>query len=79
MQVGLIRLNRPQALNALSSPLMAELGAALAAFEADPAIGCMVLTGRRMSPPAPISRKCSQRPMPTSMARISSLGHGKGR
>ena len=44
-KVGLIRLNRPQALNALSSPLMAELGAALAAFEADPAIGCMVLTG----------------------------------
>ena len=44
-KVGLIRLNRPQALNALSSPLMAKLGAALAAFEADPAIGCMVLTG----------------------------------
>ncbi|MGB0630426.1 MAG: enoyl-CoA hydratase [Alphaproteobacteria bacterium] len=43
--VGLITLNRPQALNALSSPLMAELTEALDAFEADNAIGAMVLTG----------------------------------
>ncbi|WP_193184722.1 enoyl-CoA hydratase [Nisaea sediminum] len=43
--VGLITLNRPKALNALSSVLMAELGKALAAFEADDEIGCMVLTG----------------------------------
>jgi enoyl-CoA hydratase len=44
-RVGLIRLNRPQALNALCDALMDELGAALAAFEADPAIGAVVLTG----------------------------------
>ena len=43
--VGLITLNRPEALNALSSPLMAELTEALDAFEADAAIGAMVLTG----------------------------------
>lgn len=43
--VGLITLNRPEALNALSSPLMAELTKALDAFEADDAIGAMVLTG----------------------------------
>jgi enoyl-CoA hydratase len=43
--VGLITLNRPEALNALSSPLMAELTEALDAFEADVAIGAMVLTG----------------------------------
>ena len=43
--VGLITLNRPKALNALSSALMAELGKALADFEADDDIGCMVLTG----------------------------------
>jgi enoyl-CoA hydratase len=43
--VGLIKLNRPQALNALSSELIAELSAALDAFEADPAIGAIVLTG----------------------------------
>jgi len=43
--VGLIRLNRPQALNALNRELMAELAQALDAFERDPAIGCMILTG----------------------------------
>ncbi len=43
--MGLITLNRPEALNALSSPLMAELTEALDAFEADDAIGAMVLTG----------------------------------
>ena len=43
--VGLIRLHRPQALNALCDQLMAELGAQLLAWEADPAIGCIVLTG----------------------------------
>lgn len=44
-QVGLIMLNRPKALNALSSPLMAELTEALDAFEADNNIRAMVLTG----------------------------------
>ena len=43
--VGLIRLNRPQALNALSAALMEDLDAALEGFEADPAIGAIVLTG----------------------------------
>jgi enoyl-CoA hydratase len=44
-RVGLIRLNRPQALNALSSPLIEDLNKALEAFESDPAIGAIVLTG----------------------------------
>lgn len=43
--VGLIRLNRPKALNALCDGLMAELNQALAAFEADPVIGAIVVTG----------------------------------
>ncbi|MSP52218.1 MAG: enoyl-CoA hydratase [Alphaproteobacteria bacterium] len=43
--VGLIRLNRPEALNALNAQVMSELGEALAVFEADNAIGAMVLTG----------------------------------
>ncbi len=43
--VGIITLNRPQALNALSPALMAELDAALAAHEADPAIGCHLIVG----------------------------------
>ena len=44
-KVGLIRLNRPQALNALNSALIDELNAALDAFEADTGIGCVVVTG----------------------------------
>jgi len=44
-RVGLIRLNRPQALNALSSPLIEDLNKALEAFEADQEIGAIVLTG----------------------------------
>jgi enoyl-CoA hydratase len=44
-RVALIRLNRPKALNALCDQLMAELGTALLAFDADPAIGAIVLTG----------------------------------
>lgn len=43
--VGLITLNRPQALNALCNALVAELGQALDDMEADDAIGCVVLTG----------------------------------
>jgi enoyl-CoA hydratase len=43
--VGLIRLNRPDALNALNSALIDELNQALDAFEQDDAIGCIVLTG----------------------------------
>ncbi len=44
-KVGLIRLNRPQALNALTRALMHDLTRALDAFEADANIGCMVITG----------------------------------
>jgi enoyl-CoA hydratase len=43
--VGLIRLNRPKALNALNAALIRDLGQALDAFEADDAIGAVVLTG----------------------------------
>jgi len=43
--VGLVTLNRPKALNALNSRLIEELNAALAGFEADEAIGCIVITG----------------------------------
>jgi enoyl-CoA hydratase len=44
-RVGVITLNRPQALNALCDQLMEELGQALRAFDADPAIGAIVITG----------------------------------
>ncbi len=44
-KVGIITLNRPKQLNALNDQLMDEMGAALKAFDADLAIGCMVITG----------------------------------
>ena len=44
-RVGVVTLNRPKQLNALNDQLMDELGAALRAFDADDAIGCIVVTG----------------------------------
>ena len=44
-KVGLITLNRPDALNALNSALIGELGEAIGGFEADPKIGCVIVTG----------------------------------
>jgi len=44
-RVGLVRLNRPEALNALNRELMQALAEALRALDADPAIGAIVITG----------------------------------
>jgi len=44
-RVGLIRLNQPKALNALNSQVLAELTEALSAFDGDPAVGAVVITG----------------------------------
>jgi enoyl-CoA hydratase len=44
-KVGVIRFNRPEALNALNSKLTDETARAIDAFESDANIGCMVLTG----------------------------------
>jgi enoyl-CoA hydratase len=44
-RVGIIRLNRPQALNALNKALITELTQAIEAFDADDKIGCMLITG----------------------------------
>lgn len=44
-KVGLITLNRPDALNALNSKLIAELNSAVDEFEGDKDIGCLVITG----------------------------------
>lgn len=46
-RVGLITLNRPQALNALNAQLVSELNLALDSLEANPEIGCIVLTGSK--------------------------------
>ncbi len=44
-KVGVIKLNRPQALNALNSELVRELNDAFDRFEADPQLGCSIITG----------------------------------
>jgi enoyl-CoA hydratase len=44
-KVAIITLSRPKQLNALNDQLMDELGHALKGFDADPAIGCIVITG----------------------------------
>jgi len=44
-KVGLVTLNRPQALNALNEALIAELNEALGGFESNPEVGCTVITG----------------------------------
>jgi enoyl-CoA hydratase len=44
-RVGVIRLNRPQALNALNAALMTELAGAVDGFETDPLVHCMIITG----------------------------------
>ena len=44
-RVALITLNRPEALNALSTPLIDELVAAIAAFDSDDGVGAIVITG----------------------------------
>ena len=44
-KVGIIRLNRPQALNALNAALISELSGAIDGFETDPLVACMIITG----------------------------------
>ncbi|RKO89344.1 ClpP/crotonase-like domain-containing protein [Blyttiomyces helicus] len=45
--VGIITFNRPDVMNALGSPVIAELNFALDAYENDPQIGALVITGRK--------------------------------
>ena len=44
-RVGIVRLNRPQALNALNVTLKDELLSAVEAFDADADVGCILMTG----------------------------------
>lgn len=44
-RVGLIRINRPEAMNALNNEVVEGIGAAIDAFESDDGVGCIVITG----------------------------------
>jgi enoyl-CoA hydratase len=64
-RVGIIQLNRPQALNALNRELMAEVVAALEAFDADESVGCLIITGneRAFAAGADIKQMASATPV----------------
>ena len=76
-RVGVIRLNRPQALNALNSPLFQELGHAVDAFEINDAIGCMLLTGseKAFAAGADIKEMVSQSFNDVSMREFTAAWH----
>ena len=59
--VGIVQFNRPKALNALNREMMAEVMHALEQFDADPEIGCLLVTGSEPLPPAPTSRRWPRR------------------
>lgn len=63
--VGLVQLNRPKALNALNREMMAEVIDALEGFDADPDVGCMVVTGneRAFAAGADIKEMAQARPV----------------
>jgi enoyl-CoA hydratase len=78
-RVGLVKLNRPKMLNALDSTLMNELMEALATLDADPAIGCMVVTddatGWRISKKCKASQ-CTRSPDHLAFDRIRHIKAG---
>ena len=78
-KVGIVTLNRPKQLNALNNELMDELGAALKAFDADEAIGCIVVTGseKAFAAGADIGAMAKLLASPTSTRATSSPATGK--
>ena len=77
-KTGLIRLNRPQALNALCDQLMIELGTALRAFDKDPAIAAIVITGSEKAFAAGADiKEMKDRNFRASISMISSAPIGK--
>ncbi len=76
-RVGLIRLNRPKAMNALRPQLMDELWDALQAFDADPDVGAVVITGndRAFSAGADIGEMASMDPVKMLGSHLSERWH----
>ncbi len=80
-RVGLIRLNRPKAMNALRPLLMDELWDALQAFDADPEVGAIVITGneRAFSAGADIGEMATMDPVKMLGSHLSERWHRIGR
>jgi enoyl-CoA hydratase len=66
-RVGIAQINRPKALNALNVEVMMELMSALEAFEADKAIGCLVITGNERAFAAGADIKAMAEASPVTM------------
>ena len=79
-KVGIIRLNRPQALNALSAALMRELGAARRPSRRT-AIGCIILTGneKAFAAGADIKEMATKTTWTPSRANFARLGDASAR
>jgi enoyl-CoA hydratase len=73
--VGLVQLNRPQALNALSSALMAELIEALESFDQDDAIGAIVISGNERAFAAGADIKQMAGASPVTMMQNPFIGY----
>jgi enoyl-CoA hydratase/carnithine racemase len=74
-RIGIIRLNRPQALNALNSALNAELARAVAGFDADAGIGCILITGSEKAFAAGADIKEMANLSPDAANAFGRLGH----
>jgi enoyl-CoA hydratase len=72
-KVGIIQLNRPKALNALNNQLVGELMAALEAFDADPQVGAIVITGGERAFAAGADIKEMQDATPVEMLQRDSI------
>ena len=57
-KIAVLKLNRPKALNALNSEIVTELAENLKKVEANPAVGCIVVTGEGIHPPFAIAVSC---------------------
>ncbi len=66
-RVGIAQINRPKALNALNADVMMELMTALEAFNADEAIGCLIITGNERAFAAGADIKAMAEATPVSM------------
>ncbi|MBX3057762.1 MAG: enoyl-CoA hydratase/isomerase family protein, partial [Anaerolineae bacterium] len=72
-RVGIAQINRPKAINALNVDVMMELMSALEQFDADEAIGCMVITGNERAFAAGADIKAMAEATPVSMLNSSMI------
>ena len=78
-RVGIIQFNRPKFLNALNQGLMSETAAAAEAYDANPDIGCIVITGNERAFAAGADIKEMADATPAGMLQDSTVREGISR